>query len=83
MDVNRDKAPKAKNLHISIPSSPREDFENKKPKEENKIGGVTSISSQGATIQGNHHSGSQSTTNANAGNIKVNKFTCHSTRHVS
>ena len=50
MDVNRDKAPKAKNLHISIPSSPREDFENKKPKEENKIGGVTSISSQGATI---------------------------------
>jgi hypothetical protein len=48
VDANRDKAPKAKNLHISIPSSPREDLDNKKPKEESKIGGATNISSQGA-----------------------------------
>jgi hypothetical protein len=29
------------------------------------------------------HHGSMSTTNANAGNIKLNKFTCHSTRNNS
>jgi hypothetical protein len=30
-----------------------------------------------------HNSGSMSTTNSNEGNIKLNKFTCNSTRNAS
>eukprot|EP00347_Sterkiella_histriomuscorum_P007122 403350178 len=82
LQVNQNlKSLNQKNLQISIPSSPRneekltETERQKQPKQQQEP--------QQLLQKGQIHSGSLSTTNQNQGNIKLNKFTCNSTRNQS
>jgi hypothetical protein len=64
-----------KNLQIAIPSSPKAMDQHIEP--------TVAHSKPEAPARPNVHSGSMSTTNADKGNIKLNKLTCNSTRHTS
>ncbi|CDW80413.1 serine threonine protein phosphatase [Stylonychia lemnae] len=72
---------KPKNLQISIPSSPRNEIPKVQAEEKSEQDKTIIQNPQLQAKANNIHSGSLSTTNANQGNIKLSKFTCHSTRN--